>query len=985
MNPFVKVLAAALFIVFCFVLMGSPCGLVGQTAAAADTAHLKALIVTGQTNPWHKWEISSPILKQLLEQTGLFKVDIATSPPGSDGLENFKPSFADYNVVVLDYDGYNRPGWSEQTKTAFVEYVTSGGGVVIYHSSDNAFPDWKQYNEIIGLGGWGGRDEKTGPMVYWRDGKVILDNSPGAAGAHGTAHPFQVVNRSSDHPITKDLPQKWMHAEDELYGKLRGPAKNLTVLATAYSKPVGKGTGEHELVLFTVNYGKGRVFHTTLGHVEKLPAPAVECVGFIVTFQRGAEWAATGGVTQKVPDDFPTATEVHTRKDSVSASLASAALQLQAADKLLERIATYEFGQSRENLTKLTDIIHQSYDSPQLLTQLQKRFLEFLRSDATLAGKQFICKHLSIIGTEEAVPALAAMLTQPATSDMSRYALERIPGAAVNEALRNVLDKTSGKTKIGIINSLGERRDKAAVTTLSKLLSDTDKEVAQAAAASLGKIAGPAAAAELGKALKQASGVWHADLGDAYLTCACNLAASGDKKAAADIYKELYTPAESTLIRSAALAGLVAARPEKAVELVIDALKGNEPTMQAAAISLVRQIPGTQTTQTIAAELPNLSAAGQVQLLSALADRGDPAALPVVVTAVKAQDDEIRIAALKALASLGDASTAALLAQTAAVTDGTERQTARDSLYRLNSPGVNETIVEHISKADPKVKVELIRSIGQRNIRESLQTLLKTVQDPNHNVRLESIKVLRDIAEPTHLPKLVDILINAKSDAELREAGKMVSSVASKSTFENAAAATILNVLGSAKDVNVRCVLFETLGSIGDVNSLGVLRTSLKDDSAEVQTAAVRALSDWPNAIPAADLLKVAQTSANQTHRALALRGYVRLIGLDGNRPAEKTVKMYGEVMQLTANVDEKKLVLSALANVKGLESLNMAALYLDDPALQQEAAAAVVKIAESTLKSNPDEAEAVLEKVLETTKSNSLRERAQELINRIK
>ncbi|MFZ0034972.1 MAG: ThuA domain-containing protein [Sedimentisphaerales bacterium] len=317
MNLRVKVLIAVLFIAFCFVL-------VVQMLAASDTARLKALIVTGQGNQWHKWEISSPILKQFLEQTGLFRVDVAVSPPGSDGMENFKPSFADYNVVVIDYDGDKRPGWSEQTKTAFVKYVASGGGVVVYHSSNNSFPDWKEYNEIIGLGGWGGRDEKAGPMVYWRDGKLVFDNSPGPAGSHGPAHPFQVINRSSDHPVTRDLPEKWMHAKDELYGKLRGPAKNLTVLATAYSDPAGGGTGQHEPVLFTVNYGKGRVFHTTMGHVNRPDEPAVECVGFIVTFQRGAEWAATGGVTQKVPDDFPTATEVRTRKGSVPASPASA-------------------------------------------------------------------------------------------------------------------------------------------------------------------------------------------------------------------------------------------------------------------------------------------------------------------------------------------------------------------------------------------------------------------------------------------------------------------------------------------------------------------------------------------------------------------------------------------------------------------------------------------------------------------------------------
>ena len=152
--------------------------------------------------------------------------------------------------------------------------------------------------------------KKSGPYVRFRDGKVILDHSPGKAGSHGKRHAFQLVVRDTEHPITKGLPTKWMHAEDELYDRLRGPAKNMTVLATAYSDPDTDGTGEHEPVLLAITYGKGRVFHTTLGH----DTLAMSCVGFITTLQRGAEWAATGKVTQKVPEDFPTADQVTLRK-----------------------------------------------------------------------------------------------------------------------------------------------------------------------------------------------------------------------------------------------------------------------------------------------------------------------------------------------------------------------------------------------------------------------------------------------------------------------------------------------------------------------------------------------------------------------------------------------------------------------------------------------------------------------------------------------
>jgi len=656
--------------------------------------------------------------------------------------------------------------------------------------------------------------------------------------------------------------------------------------------------------------------------------------------------------------------------------------QLQAVDKQLEKLSVYEFGQSREPLIELASIVQKSHDSPELLKKIEKRFLVFLCADKTLAGKQFVCRQLRLIGTKESVPTLTVMLTDPKTSDMVRYALERIQDPAADEALCYSLGKTSGKMKVGVINSLGERGDTGSVTPLSELLSDPDKEIAQAAAAALGKIADQPAAAKLSEALKQSSGDWHAVLADACLVCANKFAASGNKSAALAIYKELYVPAEPMQIRSAAMEGMIAAEPEKAVGLVVDVLKGSDPAMQAEAISFTRQIPGKEMTQALAAEMPNLSPAGQVQLLSALADRKDTAALPVVVTAAKAPQEEVRIAAFKAMASLGDASTVVLLAQTAAVADGNESQAARESLCLLNSPGVNEAIVENISKADPKIKIELIRSLGQRNMRQATKILLNTAQDPNDKVRLESIKALRDIAGPPYIPMLVGILINAKSEAEITEAEKTVVAVSHKSVGESIGAIAVLNVIGSVEDVNVRCAMLRILGDAGDSNSLAVLQKALKDDNAEVQTAAIRALGDWPSAVPADDLLKAAQTSGDQTRQTLALRGYVHLVGLDSGRSAEETVKMYGQAMKLAVNIDEKKTILSALANVKAIESLNMVTAYLDDETLQREAAAALVKIAQDTIKSEPDKTKAVLKKILETTKSDSLRKQVQKLID---
>ena len=282
---------------------------------AADKAAINVMLLTGQCSQYHNWQVSSKVLQHILDEPGIFKVDAVLSPAKGADMAAFKPDFSKYQVVVLDYDGDD---WPAATRESFAKFIKDGGGLVAFHATDNAFPSWVEFNEMIGVGGWAGRTEKAGPKVRWRDGKLALDESPGTA-THPANHDFLMVTRSPNHPIMKGLPAEWLHANDELYSQLRGPAKNLEVLATASADPAKQknGTGEHEPMLMAIQFGKGRIFHTTLGHVgpKATAAPdSVNCVGFIATLQRGTEWAATGKVTQAVPRDFPLADKTSVRK-----------------------------------------------------------------------------------------------------------------------------------------------------------------------------------------------------------------------------------------------------------------------------------------------------------------------------------------------------------------------------------------------------------------------------------------------------------------------------------------------------------------------------------------------------------------------------------------------------------------------------------------------------------------------------------------------
>jgi hypothetical protein len=274
--------------------------------ARADDAKIRVVLIDGQNN--HDWRATTPLLKKVLEDSGHFAVDVSSNvksgeKPGSVDTVPFPPDLGKYDVLLSNYNG---EAWPDAFQKSLEDRLKDGKiALVIVHAANNSFGSWGEYNKMIGLG-W--RDNKAGDrLILDADGKekrVAKGEGPGAG--HGAKHSFKVTVRDADHPITKGMPPEWLHAPDELYHGLRGPAENMHLLATAYSDKSKGGTGEHEPMIWTLDYGKGRVFHTPMGH----DLDAMRCYGFIATLQRGTEWAATGKVTLPLPAEFPTAEKV---------------------------------------------------------------------------------------------------------------------------------------------------------------------------------------------------------------------------------------------------------------------------------------------------------------------------------------------------------------------------------------------------------------------------------------------------------------------------------------------------------------------------------------------------------------------------------------------------------------------------------------------------------------------------------------------------
>ncbi len=649
-------------------------------------------------------------------------------------------------------------------------------------------------------------------------------------------------------------------------------------------------------------------------------------------------------------------------------------------DDTLAKVAKHDFGGDMGTVAAISELVAATHGKPHQRKELAGRLAAVLRSNAPNGAKDLACRQLAIIGTAEQVPALAALLSDEKLSHIARFALERIPGPVADEALRQTMGKARGTLLVGVINSVGQRRDEKAVGELGRLLGDADPAVAAAAAAALGKI-GPAAADTLVQALGSAPARVRPAVAHACALCAEALAAQGKRDEAAALYDRLRHAKVPKTVRIAATRGAVLARQAAGVPLLVEQLRESDAGMFALAVLLVRELPGPEATKAAAAELGKLAPEKQIPLLQALADRGDKAATPAVLRLAQSGDAKVKAAAILALARLTDASAVPALLDAAAGSDGEVAQAAMVALATLPGKEIDAAIVATGESADAKLRRAAIELIGHRRITAATPVLLKAAADADESICLAAVKALGDTAGLPDLPAMADLLIKAKGPKDLAALEAALAAVSARILDKDVCAEKLLGSFSQAGGQS-KLALLRTLGRIGGGKALEAMRAAAKDAGEETRDTALRILSDWPDVAAAAHLAEIAKTSKDPKYKILTLRGCIRLIG-QADLPAEKKLAMCKEIVVLAERDEEKKLVLGVLGGVPSGDALAAVVPFLDNPATKNEAAAAAVAIAEKVLESRRPEVAEAMQKVLKATDNPSWKRRAKELLEK--
>ncbi len=575
----------------------------------------------------------------------------------------------------------------------------------------------------------------------------------------------------------------------------------------------------------------------------------------------------------------------------------------------------------------------------------QRKLIEVLKSDAPARDKALPCKQLAIYGNEDAVPALAALLPNAELSSWARVALEVIPGPAADKALREAMGKVQGRLLVGVINSLGVRRDARAVDSLIARLSDSDAEVASAAAVALGRIGGPPAVKALEQALSGAPAGVRSAAAEGCILIAERSGAGGHPAEAVKLYdavRQAYVPMQRVV---EATRGAILARGTAGVPLLVEQLRSDDKRRLTVGLRVARELPGREVTDALVAELGRAAPSRQALLLMALADRGDKTVLPVVLQAAKSGPAKARSAALGVLKRLGNVSCVGVLLEASLASDAETSQTAVNVLAEMPGEDVDNDLAARLLKAQGKTRQVLIELAGRRRIAAASAALWKAADDPDAQIRAAALVALGSTVELGDLPVLIGRVVKPEKSEDAAAAQQALGAACQRMADREATAAKLVSALGQAP-VAARCGLLEILASMGGPTALSAVGAAAKGSTPETRETASRLLGEWMDVDAAPVLLDLAKTAAEEKYKVRAMRGYIRLVRQfvlpDGQR-----VEMCRTALETADRDAEKQLVLEVMRRYPSAEMLALALEAAKIPGLKDDAAGASLAIAQ--------------------------------------
>lgn len=655
-------------------------------------------------------------------------------------------------------------------------------------------------------------------------------------------------------------------------------------------------------------------------------------------------------------------------------------------EKILNALSRYDFDKSRTWMPDLQSLMKNVYNRPEAIAGVESQMTAFLRSAATVAGKQMVCRELAAIGTARSVPVLSELLLIPGMEGTALLALEKIPGKDANQALLQSLEDGDERLQLALINSLAARQVADAIVPLAKLMYSNNEKLSRSAISALGTIGGDKAAQNLNDYSQNAPASFMPAIMDARLKCADKMVEEGDTTNASIIYEQVYMADPPFTLKYNALAGKFRTSSEDPYQFILYHLQQEDAEFHPYIVQLVYQLDDSHSLGRIFDDLDGTQKIPATHLFAALPSIGDHSVYPHVRASLVQGEEptEMRMAAIRALSSIGMPSDVILLAELAAESRGPEKELARQSLYMLPGLETDDIIISGIREEMGGIRIELIRSTGERNIEEAIELLFQLTSDPDPKARLESIRALGKLAAPEHLSDLVSVHIQTGNRRERQEAERAIYAVTQKIPENTDRSVTIVNALGKTEEPFVQASLINIIGMIGDGKDLDVLREHLESGDEEVQVAVIRAFSGWPDAAPMQDLKQMVSSTDDQRKHSLALRGYIDVVLVDNKMNEDEKLGEIRHAYELSASTDESRIVLSGLSRIGSLEALEMAIGLLEEPALRKEAEAAIVRIADQTSWEFPEETARQLKSVLGKIDNETTEQRIHRILERI-